>query len=234
MATTAEMVTANEAAALAGVEVRDVHRAFDEDIIPEALLGDAAAGRQVARGAVPLIAFYFRTAGVLRADVRKAVIRSVASGGRTGALRRVIALRRHRCPLSVGDGVAVSLAPFIAETDERARLIEQARGMAVLDPEILGGSEPVIRGTRVPVRDVAASVAAGVPVAEILASYPGLTAAQVESAALYASVERPRGKPRRPLAERLPPGARLVSSGTVPRPAAAPPRRPGMEAGPAA
>jgi len=40
---------------------------------------------------------------------------------------------------------------------------------------------------------------------------------QVELAALYASVERPRGKPRRPLAERLPPGARLLA-----RPAASP------------
>ncbi len=108
----------------------------------------------------------------------------------------------------------------------RARLLERARAMAVLDPEVLGGSEPVVRGTRIPVRDVAAAAAAGIPVNEILSSYPGLAAEQVELAVLYASVERPRGKPRRPLAERLPPGARLVSSGTVPRPVIAPPQRP--------
>ncbi len=91
--------------------------------------------------------------------------------------------------------------------------------MAVLDPDVLGGTEPVVRGTRVPVRDVAAAVAAGLALADILASYPSLTAEQVELAVLYASVERPRGKPRRPLAERLPAGARVVSSGTVLRPA---------------
>jgi hypothetical protein len=91
------MVSANEDAALATVEIRDVRRAFDEHILSEALLGIAAAGRQVARGAVPLIAFYFRTAGVLQADARKAVIQLVASGGRTGALRRVMALRRRSC-----------------------------------------------------------------------------------------------------------------------------------------
>ena len=51
-----QMVSANEAAALAMVEVRDVHRAFDERLLPEALLGGAGAGRQVARGAVPLLA----------------------------------------------------------------------------------------------------------------------------------------------------------------------------------
>jgi uncharacterized protein (DUF433 family) len=120
----------------------------------------------------------------------------------------------------MGDGISADLRPFIAETDARARLLEQARAMAVVDPDVLGGAEPVIRGTRVPVRDVAAAVAAGLPLAHILASYPSLTAEQVELAALYASVERPRGKPRRPLSERLPAGARLVSAGTVPRPVA--------------
>ena len=213
------MVSANEAAALAMVEIRDVHRAFDEHLLPAALLGGAGGGRQVARGAVPLLAFYFRTAHVLQADARKAVIWLVASGGRTGALRRVAALRRRRRPLPVGDGVTADLQPFIMETDARAMLLERARAMAVLDPDVLGGTEPAVRGTRVPVRDVAAAVAAGLPLADILTSYPSLTAEQVELAVLYASVERPRGKPRRPLVERLPPGARMVASGTVPRPA---------------
>ncbi|MGR3715226.1 MAG: DUF433 domain-containing protein [Thermohalobaculum sp.] len=220
MPAASQMVSANEAAALAMVEVRDVHRAFDEHLLPEALLGGAGASRQVARGAVPLLAFYFRTAGILQADARKAVIRLVAGNGRTGALRRVAALRRRRDPLPMGDGISADLRPFIAEADARARLLEQARAMAVLDPDMLGGSEPVVRGTRVPVRDVAAAVVAGLSVAEILASYPSLTAEQVELAALYASVERPRGKPRRPLAERLPAGARVIASGTVPRRAA--------------
>jgi uncharacterized protein (DUF433 family) len=214
-----QMVSANEAAALAMVEVRDVHRAFDEHLLPEALLGGGGASRQVARGAVPLLAFYFRTAGILQADARKAVIRLVAAGGRTGALRRVAALRRRSHPVAVGGGISADLRPFIAETDARARLLAQARAMAVLDPDVLGGTEPVVRGTRVPVRDVAAAVAAGLPLADILASYPSLTAEQIELAALFASVERPRGKPRRPLAERLPAGAHVISSGTVLRPA---------------
>lgn len=213
------MISANEAAALAMVEIRDVHRAFDEHLLPVALLDGAGGVRQVARGAVPLLAFYFRTAHVLQADARKAVIWLVASGGRTGALRRVAALRRRRRPLPVGDGVTADLQPFIMETDARAVLLERARAMAVLDPDVLGGTEPAVRGTRVPVRDVAAAVAAGIPLADILTSYPSLTAEQVELAVLYASVERPRGKPRRPLVERLPPGARMVASGTVPRPA---------------
>ena len=219
MDASSHMVSANEAAALAMVDVRDVHRAFDENLLPDALLGAAGATRLVARGAVPLLAFYFRTAGILHADARKAVIRLVVAGAQTTALRRVAALGRRRHPVPMGDGISADLRPFFAETEARAQLLDNARAMAVFDPDVLGGTEPVVRGTRVPVRDVAAAVIAGLPLAEILASYPGLTAEQVELSVLYASVERPRGKPRRSLADRLPAGARIVSSGTVKRPA---------------
>ena len=52
--------------------------------------------------------------------------------------------------------------------DEKLRA---ARAMVVEDPEILGGT-PVIKGTRAPVYDVAASVAAGLPLDRIARAYP--------------------------------------------------------------
>jgi uncharacterized protein (DUF433 family) len=90
--------------------------------------------------------------------------------------------------------------------------------MVVHDPEILGGREPVIRGTRVPVYDVAAAVSIGIPTSAILESYPSLTEEQVCLAALYAQHERPGDRPRRSAAENLPRGARVLSSGNVPHP----------------
>jgi hypothetical protein len=51
-------------------------------------------------------------------------------------------------------------------------------------------------GTRVPVYDVAASVAAGYPMDRILASYPSLSREQVELAALYAEANPQRGRPK--------------------------------------
>ena len=120
--------------------------------------------------------------------------------------------------VAVGGGVSADLRPFIAEAEARARLLARARAMAVRDPDVLGGTEPVVSGTRVPVHDVAASMRAGMSTADILASYPSLSADQVEMAALYARAEPPRGKPRRHLSDRLPHGARIVSSGIVPRP----------------
>ena len=73
--------------------------------------------------------------------------------------------------------------------------LTQARNCAALDlvvrdPEILSGT-PVIRGTRVPVYDVAASVEKGFPIEEILDDYPSLTREQVELAAHYAKLVPP-------------------------------------------
>ena len=66
------------------------------------------------------------------------------------------------------------------------------RGMAtetgyrhiVRDPAILGG-EPIIRGTRVPVRAVVETWRMGVPVEEIRTHFPALTQAQVFEALAY-------------------------------------------------
>ena len=49
--------------------------------------------------------------------------------------------------------------------------LDKARALVVEDPEILSGT-PVIRNTRIPVYDVAASVAAGLPMERILEDYP--------------------------------------------------------------
>lgn len=94
--------------------------------------------------------------------------------------------------------------------------LEKAFAQVISDPEILSGT-PVIKGTRVPVYDVAASVVAGIPMEEILASYPSLNREQVELAALYAETNPSREGPRRRAAP--PPGAKIISSRHKLRPA---------------
>ena len=72
--------------------------------------------------------------------------------------------------------------------------LEEAREMVVEDPYILSGT-PVVKGTRVPVHDIAASFEAGIPVERILKAYPGLKEGQIELAAVYA---RAFPAPKRP------------------------------------
>jgi uncharacterized protein (DUF433 family) len=56
----------------------------------------------------------------------------------------------------------------------------------VRDPQICGG-EPVFRGTRVTLRTVLASLAAGDSVEEILADFPALKSADVQATIAFAA-----------------------------------------------
>jgi len=87
--------------------------------------------------------------------------------------------------------------------------LERACAQVTSDPEILSGT-PVIKGTRVPVYDVAASVAAGIPTERILSSYPSLNREQVELAALYVEAHPPCETLER--STTMPPGAKIISS----------------------
>jgi hypothetical protein len=73
-----------------------------------------------------------------------------------------------------------------------------------------------IRGTRVPVYHVAASVAAGIPTSRILAGSPSLRDEQVELAALYAEANPQRGRPSQP--PPLPEGAKIIITRTMKQP----------------
>jgi len=66
----------------------------------------------------------------------------------------------------------------------------------VQDPKICGG-EPVIRGTRVPVRTVLASLAEGAIVAEILADFPSLDEESVRAVIAFAAASTAEDFPLR-------------------------------------
>ena len=56
----------------------------------------------------------------------------------------------------------------------------------VLDPQIVGG-EPVLKGTRVTLKTVLASLAEGATTAEILADFPTLSEEDVRAAIAFAA-----------------------------------------------
>ncbi len=60
------------------------------------------------------------------------------------------------------------------------------RERIVRDSQVCGG-EPVFRGTRVTLRTVLASLAAGDTAAEILASFPTLTTEDIQAAVAFAA-----------------------------------------------
>jgi len=209
-----DMLKPSEAAVVARVALRDVNRAIDERILPEGFFS-IDDGRRVAVIGCTLIAFYFDTAKRLTSDERLFTIREAGVRLRNLCTRRGALMSPAKEDWVVRhDFITIDLAPFVKRTHERMERLMAARDAVVSDPEVLGGA-PVLRGTRVPVHDVAASVAAGLPMDRILAGCPSLDANKVELAAIYAEANPARGRPRN--SDALPKGAVVVADRRVPR-----------------
>lgn len=212
MGSAADMLKPTEAAVVARVALRDVNRVIDERILPEAFLS-LDDGRRVAATACTLISFYFDSAERLTSAERLFAIRE--AGTRLHRLRaRALASLVEEDWTVRDDFLTIDLAPFVRRTKERMDRLTAARELIVSDPETLGGAL-VISGTRIPVYDVAASVAAGLPMARILAAYPSLDADKVELAAIYAEANPARGRPRS--SDAFPKGSVVVTDRRVPR-----------------
>ncbi len=199
MAAATGILTPSEAAFVAGVSVRDVHRVIDEHILPECFY-DTRNARSFKSHACVFIAFYYGAADRLTSEERQHAI--------------ALASRHSSNPKAPSqtvkdDFLTIDLTPFGKSVAERLARLNAARAQVAEDDTILSGT-PIIKGTRVPVYDVAASVAAGMPMKRILSAYPSLNRNQVELAALFAEANPQRGRPRqRPI---LPAGAKIISS----------------------
>ena len=210
MGSAADMLKPSEAAVVARVALRDVNRVIDEHILPEGFLS-LDDGRRVAATACTLIAFYFDSAKRLTSEERLFAIREV--GSRLYRFRALASLIEEDWTVR-DEFLTIDLALFVLRTKERMERLAAAREIVVFDPEVLGGT-PIVRGTRVPVHDVAASLAAGLPVDRILAAYPSLDREKIELAAIYAEANPARGRPR--VVEDVPAGARIVAERRLPR-----------------
>lgn len=212
MAVAAEMLRPTEAAVVARVSLRDVNRAIDERILPEGLyrIDD---GRHVLAAACALISFYVDSARRLTAEERLFAIREAGSRLDKARTLDLASLAEEDWTIR-DDFLTIDLSPFVRRTEERLERLAAAGRLVVTDPGVLGGT-PVIRGTRIPVYDVAASLAAGIPADRILAAYPGLDPEKIALAAIYAEANPLRGRPRS--VGELPEGAVIVTDRRVAR-----------------
>lgn len=211
-------MTPAEAAVLAGVTVRDINRVIDERILPTGLYR-MAGGRRLRVTACPLIGFYFHAANALTAEERAILIRRVGERLIDAVAGKSVARQRKGRSRSIDWTVhdrflTVDLSEFAAGVHGRQAKLASARDIVVQDAEILSGT-PVIRGTRIPIYDVAASVANGFPPSRIRSAYPGLTDELIELAAIYAEAHPPRGRP--PRSQSLLSGAKVLATGGASR-----------------
>src|SRR6516225_7716153 len=83
-----------------------------------------------------------------------------------------------------------------ARSAKMLRDLRRVRRLVVTDTDVCGG-DPVFRGTRVPVRLIAELVAQGSEPAELIKSYPRLTAEMIRLAPLCAATYPLRGSEHR-------------------------------------
>jgi uncharacterized protein (DUF433 family) len=175
------LFTPTEAAVLTGLTLKAVNNAIDRNTI-SAVPGEEG-GRLLDARALMSLSIERRLSDHIAPELRRKVFDALAE-----APRNVVSLE--------GGLLKIDLRQPRRELAASLRDLRRARRMVVSDPEILGG-DPVFRGTRVPVHMVAQLVAQGSGPAELLESYPRLTADMIQLAPIYAAAYPLRGPKRK-------------------------------------
>ena len=182
-------LSVREAAIVAGVAHRRVHRMIDDDLLPRAALVRGGPERRLRPAACAMIRFEAVNGAALTKGLRRRVMRALleAGAGTDAADGATV--------FAEGD-VTVDLSRALRETARGLEALRCAEAEVVDDPGVRGGL-PVLRGTRIGVHEAAGLARSG-GVEEALAAYPSLTRERVEAALLYAEAHPRPGRPRRP------------------------------------
>jgi uncharacterized protein (DUF433 family) len=176
------LFTPTEAAVLTGLSLKAVNNAIDKKTI-SAVPGEEGGRLLDARALMSLSIERRLSDRIATPELRRRVFDALSD-----TPRNEISLE--------GGLIKIDLREPRRELAASMRDLRRARRLVVSDPEILGG-DPVFRGTRVPVHLIAELVAQGSKPAELIESYPRLTAEMIRLAPVYAAAYPLRGRPRR-------------------------------------
>lgn len=173
------LMTANEAAWVTGVPLRQVHRIIDAGLLEGAVKRRRNA-RLLARNALVGLKLAHQTADVLTPKSRRSIVET--------------SIRRPRQSMIRADPVVVDVRPAALAVRTGLVQLSKARRIVSSAPGVLGGT-PVVKGTRIPVHDIADMLANGDTPNAIVEAYPQLDRDRVRLAAVYASAYPRRGRP---------------------------------------
>lgn len=177
-----------EAALLAGVPLKTVDKAIEEKIVKARQAG--GAGTLLDADDVMTLAVIGRAGLALRSQAKRKIRRWLQEAQPYASAKKP--------ELQLSDVVVIRLDPAFRAAfkqlssyrDGRERFIES-------NPEIRQG-EPVIAGTRLPVRAVAERVKGGEAIDDLIEDYPKIPRRAFEAALIYAQTHPRRGRPARP------------------------------------
>jgi uncharacterized protein (DUF433 family) len=174
-------LSANEAAFVTGVPLKQVHRIVDAGLLRGVVENREGARVILGNGLVGLKLAH-ETAELFSPEGRRRMVRRL--------------LERPEAKTVEENAVTVDLRPMAAAIRRGLSTLEKAKKTVAIDEGVLGGT-PCFKGTRIPVHDIAVMIANGEQKYDVLAAYPELTANQIDLAVIYAEAYPRRGRPRR-------------------------------------
>jgi uncharacterized protein (DUF433 family) len=176
-----EAMSANEAALVTGVPLKQVHRIVDAGLLKGAV--ETRGGMRVIVGGRGLVGLKLahQTADILTPKGRRRLVKQL--------------LERPRANKVEESALTVDMRPLESAIRRKLNALERAKKMVSVDRDVLNGT-PCFKGTRIPVHDIAAMIANGDEKSAVLKAYPRLTSGQIDLAMLYADAYPRRGRPR--------------------------------------
>ncbi|WP_315927451.1 DUF433 domain-containing protein [Mesorhizobium sp. SP-1A] len=181
MAAALREYTPTEAAAVSGIGIKSVHNAIDKRIIGSRLAGHRY--RAITDDDLLRLKLWYGVGSILSAERRKRLFETIDENPGADTVR-------------ADDYLIVDVARAREQLAARADALSEAESVVQKSKGVLGG-EPVFKGTRVPVRMIAAMKVQGATTEEIVEGYPSLTTRLVELAEIWAAAHPARGRPKR-------------------------------------
>jgi uncharacterized protein (DUF433 family) len=184
-----EYLSRREAAMFAEVSLRSVDKAIEEKVVrPSRSLGH---GTVLDRGDVLAIALIARAGLPLRPQTKRRINEWVHGFFSEESFEETK-------ELLLSDVLVLRLDSESHQLAERLyRYLKGRERYIEADPDIQGG-EPVIKGTRLPVRSVAERLNRGDSIDDLVDDYPRVPKTAFEAARIYAQSHPRRGRPARP------------------------------------
>lgn len=186
VASNPRLYTPSEAAVVSGIGVKAVNNAIDKRIIdvarPAPDEGKPWPRRKLTAEDVLRLKLWYEVGGVLSQERRERLFNAIRQQPQAKQVK-------------ADDLLIIDVAEARKQISARARDLEDAESMVERRRSVLGG-EPVFKGTRIPVRVIAAMLAEGIDESEILEGYPKLQRRQLELARIWAAAHPRHGRPK--------------------------------------
>jgi uncharacterized protein (DUF433 family) len=193
-----ELFSVNEAAAIAEVSPETIRTAMEKKSVKPS--HQRKAGKAVrhwfSAGDVLLVKVLVEFPFPLSKEDKQCLAQILAGGN-----RRAAGWSREGADLVYRSGemqVLVECKPFRQTVARNLAAFRWGRRRVVSSPGVLGG-EPVFRGTRIPLQQVASLFRKGIPDREIAEDFPGLSVRDLAYARLFSRFGEGPGRPRKRL-----------------------------------